>query len=192
MLRGTTFDKQVFTSTDMAMMIRRFFNNVDGILSGCNISKSSNIIKIDKGYFIVAGRLININLQEQITVAKSGKLVFRLDFNQINTDNEFKQGKFTIVDSLKQEDVFDSGKIYDLYFADVTFANGNITKLDNKIKLITGDAITTSGGTINGNLNVNGSIKVNNNNIPSIISGTEAPEAIIERLKEGDIYLQYN
>ena len=78
MIRGITYNKQLFKSNDFALMTRRFFNNGDGKVNGCDLSTSGNTITIAKGWFIASGYYNNISSQEIVEVSQSGVLVYEI------------------------------------------------------------------------------------------------------------------
>ena len=60
-IRAITFNEQLCTSEDDALIHDLFLNGHIGKLTGCAITNNSNSITIGTGYFMIAGRLVNIN-----------------------------------------------------------------------------------------------------------------------------------
>lgn len=138
MIRGITYDKQLFKSSDFSLMTKKFFNNNDGIVEGCSISKSGNNVVIGTGWFIASGYYTNIET-EQILPISSGKLVYEIDLTKTNTTEIFNQGSFKIIlGTPRKDDLFNGGTIYQLVFAEINGAT--ITK---KIGNIKGESITS-------------------------------------------------
>ncbi len=172
MIRGITFDKQLFKSKDFALMTKRFFNNTDGIIEGCELTYNAGNVLLAIGYFVSSGYYVNISSQETI-VAQTGKLIFEIDLSKINTETTYLQGSFKfITGDLTQEDLFNGGEIYQLHFADVVVNGGVVTSLTTIISDIAKDFQTQIDALQN-----------------RIKSGTIAPESA--DLTDGDIYLQY-
>lgn len=189
MIRGITFSNQTFKSKDFALMTRRFFNNNDGIVEGCDITYSSSNIVINKGYFVTDGYYSCIENNEIINASGDGTLVYEIDLSKNNTETDFLQGKFKIITgTVVQEDLFNGGSIYQCPFGNITFSNGTITNFEKTIKVITGDAITSSGGDVSGTLNVS-ILKQNNKRVNMIYSGTTEPDNSIG--ENGDIYVKF-
>lgn len=68
MIRAITYDKQLFKSNDFALMSKRFFNNQDGKVYGCELGTSGNTVTIGIGWFIASGYYANISSQEVIEI----------------------------------------------------------------------------------------------------------------------------
>ena len=138
MVRGITYKNQIFKSSDFALMTKRFFNNQDGIIDGCTISTNANNIIISSGYFIASGYYNNITSDEIIT-AINGTLVYEIDLSKENTDTEFNQGKFKIINTgARKDDLFKGGTIYQLEFATITTDN-NVASFEQIIESVTKD-----------------------------------------------------
>jgi len=128
MIRGITFDKQIFKSNDFAMMTKRFFNNSDGIVNGCNLSASGNTVLISKGWFVSSGYYTNLSSQEVVEITQSGTLVYEIDLTKINTVQAFNQGSFKVITGTPtQQDLFDGGTLYQMPIAEVTTDGTNAT-----------------------------------------------------------------
>lgn len=127
-IRAITFNEQLCTSEDDALIHDLFLNGHIGKLTGCAITNDSNSITIGTGYFMIAGRLVNINGDHTIDVGSSEvtkkcQLLFSLDMSKENTVVDFNQGKFEIIkdntdyQELTQEDIHNGGKIYQMEIA---------------------------------------------------------------------------
>lgn len=129
MFRGVTFNKQTCKSEDDALIFDTFLNGVSGKVRGCGITFDSENIYISVGYFMTAGRLVNIYGQEILTPkpvetgTQYNRLVFTIDLSKDNTISEFKQGYFEFLSSyneyptLTQEDLFNGGYVYQIPIA---------------------------------------------------------------------------
>lgn len=122
MIRGITFAEQIFYSKDFAHYQDLFLNHNNGITRGCVVTNTTNTVTISPGYFVVQGRFLNVETAEVIESAffKTGynRIVYEIDLSKENTITEFKQGAVKVLDtdSLIQEDLFGTGKVYQLPF----------------------------------------------------------------------------
>lgn len=126
MVNGITFSEQLITSENFAHFMYTFLNHANGVTKGCAISNANGKVYVQKGYFIVFGRMVQIIGTEEITSPDvvSGqlycKVVFEVDLSKENTAEEFIQGAFktltstTGYPSVKQEDLDDAGKVYQM------------------------------------------------------------------------------
>lgn len=126
MVNGITFSEQLITSENFAHFMYTFLNHANGVTKGCVISNANGKVYVQKGYFIVFGRMVQIIGTEEIASPDvvSGqlycKVVFEVDLSKENTAEEFVQGAFktltstTGYPSVKQEDLDDAGKVYQM------------------------------------------------------------------------------
>lgn len=126
MVNGITFSEQLITSENFAHFMYTFLNHANGVTKGCAISNANGKAYVQKGYFIVFGRMVQIIGTEEIASPDvvSGqlycKVVFEVDLSKENTAEEFIQGAFktltstTGYPSVKQEDLDDAGKVYQM------------------------------------------------------------------------------
>ncbi|MBS4538222.1 hypothetical protein GOQ27_07090 [Clostridium sp. D2Q-11] len=130
MIRAITFDKQLMKSEDFAHQIHHIYQGKIGVSKGCEVSTDidGNLV-ISDGYFSIYGRLLR-NVGDTIIEIPSvasgilySVLVFEIDLNQENTLDVFNQGTFKIISdpfnypSLTQENLDDSGNLYQMEFA---------------------------------------------------------------------------
>ncbi len=125
---GITFDKQSLTSRQHAHFQNLFLNNTDGITKGCGVSQSGDYVYIQKGFFVVSGRFVEVTGVESIdvpTVASGSlycKVVYEIDLSKENTESDFEQGYFKTLTSasgypaVTQEDLDDDGTLYQMPF----------------------------------------------------------------------------
>ncbi len=132
MLEGRTFDKCLLTSKQHAHFQKLFLNNTDGVTKGCEISQSGGNIYVQKGFFVISGRFMEVTGVEtiQTPTVTSGtlycKMVCEIDLSKVNTESEFTQGYFKTLTSasgypsLIQEDLDNDGTIYQMPFCQYT------------------------------------------------------------------------
>lgn len=125
MIRGQSYDKQLYYSVAHRLINNTFLNGSNGIINNignaCKITFSNNTISIADGILIIQGGLIEIVNFETLSVALDGsfcKLICEIDMSQINTEEEFNQGKFKILigsnnyPNLIQEQLTESSGIF--------------------------------------------------------------------------------
>lgn len=129
---GITFDKQILTSRQHAHFQKLFLNGTDGITKGCEVSQSSGNVYVQKGFFVISGRFVEVTGVETIQTPSvtSGtlycKTVYEIDLSKVNTESNFTQGYFKTLTSpsgypaLIQEDLDNDGTIYQMPFCQYT------------------------------------------------------------------------
>jgi len=137
-VNGITFSEQLITSENFAHFMYTFLNHANGVTKGCAISNANGKVYVQKGYFIVFGRMVQIIGTEEIASPDvvSGqlycKVVFEVDLSKENTAEEFIQGAFktltstTGYPSVKQEDLDDAGKVYQMPWCQYVKQAGSI------------------------------------------------------------------
>ena len=125
---GITFDKQLLTSRQHAHFQRLFLHSTDGITKGREVSQSGNNVFVQKGFFVISGRFVEVTGVETIETppVTSGtlycKVVYEVDLSKTNTESNFTQGQFKTLTnaagypSTIQEDLDDNGTIYQMPF----------------------------------------------------------------------------
>ena len=143
--KGITFDKQLFKSGEFALMAKKFFNSVDGRIQGVTISNTSTTIVIGPGYFISSGYYTKITSDEIISVTNgTWTLIYEIDLTKINTTDIFLQGSFKLINTtLRKDDLFNGGTIYQLALATVTMSSGIITLFTSVLIDVTSDIFST-------------------------------------------------
>jgi len=126
LVNGITFSEQLITSENFAHFMYTFLNHANGVTKGCGISNANGKVYVQKGYFVVFGRMVQIVGTEEIPSPEviSGqvycKVVFEVDLSKENTAEEFIQGAFKTLTStagypsVRQEDLDDGGKVYQM------------------------------------------------------------------------------
>lgn len=119
MIRGITFDNQMFYSADFAHFLNFFLDGSVGTTKGCSITHDGTKVTIGKGYFIAQGRLMNVEVEEVVEqgfASGYNRIVYEIDLSKENTISEFKQGVIKVLNTeeLVQEDLDAGGTIYQL------------------------------------------------------------------------------
>lgn len=119
MIRGITFSEQMFYSADFAHFQHFWLNGKSGITKGCSITNDGTKVTIGIGYFIVHGRLINVEVAEVVEATHGfasgyNRIVYEIDLSKENTITEFNQGAIKVLHSeaLMQQDLDDGGTVY--------------------------------------------------------------------------------
>lgn len=119
MIRGITFNEQMFYSADFAHFQHFWLNGQSGITKGCEITNTTTNVTIGKGYFIVHGRLLNVEAAEVIGSSYGfeegyNRIVYEIDLSKDNTITEFNQGAIKVLhtETLTQEDLDADGTLY--------------------------------------------------------------------------------
>lgn len=144
MIRGITFDKQLMKSKDHAHEVNYYYQGDLGVTKGCIPSvDANNDIVVTEGYFIVKGRLVNIEGSETIDVptVPSGTLysvlVFEIDLTKVNTTTAFNQGSFKILSNASAyptpttEDLDNGGTLHQFEFARFENTVGGLVNFDD-------------------------------------------------------------
>lgn len=141
MLKGHVFNLQTFTSDAFALFIDKFLNGRSGVAKGCELSKTNTSVTIGEGYFVIKGRLLQIISNETISsITTNGyySLICEIDLSQINTSDQLNQAKIKTIygansySTLQQQDITDSGTIYQYEFARFKVENGTINDFTDK------------------------------------------------------------
>lgn len=119
MIRGITFSEQAFYSADFAHYQNFFMNKKNGITKGCEITQDGAQITIGTGYFLVQGRMMNVETETVVTSSSGfedgyNRLVYTIDLSKTNTVSEFNQGYLEVLhdETLVQEDLEAGGLKY--------------------------------------------------------------------------------
>lgn len=141
---GITFDKQILTSRQHAHFQSLFLNHTDGITKGCEVSQSGDDVYIQKGFFVISGRFVEVTGVETIETpaVTSGtlycKTVYEIDLSKTNTESDFAQGYFKTLTSasgypyVTQEDLDNEGMVYQMPFCQYT---KTVNSVDNFLDL---------------------------------------------------------
>lgn len=125
MVKGETYDKQLFESEEFRHFINIFLNKQDGITKGCTLEKDSEAITVNKGKFCIQGGFLKETTgTRNIIPTEAGyyKLIYEIDLSKTNTKDAFNQGNYKFIKALGeypnliQEDLENNGKIYQFAF----------------------------------------------------------------------------
>lgn len=125
MVKGETYNKQLFESEAFRHFINVFTNKQSGVTLGCEVTQDSQNITVAEGYFFICGGLLRESTGTQNTIPTDAgyyKLVYEIDLSKTNNKDEFNQGSYKFVRALgdypelTQEDLDDGGTIYQLPF----------------------------------------------------------------------------
>lgn len=119
MLRGYTFDKQVFTSKAFANFVNTFLNGESGIVNGCDVflNKENKTFTLGKGNLIIKGRILEV-LDEIILDIPNVSMgtyyiVCEIDLSKTNTLTDFNQASIKIINGNPiQQDILNDGSVY--------------------------------------------------------------------------------
>lgn len=188
MLKGHVFNLQTFTSEAFAITFDTVLQEKCGILRGCELSNTTNSATISEGYFIVRGRPLQVIGGETISnITANGfySLVCEVDLSKTNTADTLNQATIKTIyntsayPSLTQQDITANGTIYQYEFARFKVENGSITDFTDRRTYLNfetlydlfeqelanlenqSNVLLKSGGTINGDLEVTGTITGN-------------------------------
>lgn len=146
MIKGHSYDEQIYYSVADRIINNTFLNGANGIFqnegTGCALSNTNNSVTISNGFFIVQGGLTEIVNSETLSVILDGSycvLVYELDMSKDNTDTNFTQGQFRILTgqssypALTQQKLTENTGIYQYEFARFRALSTGITDfVDNR------------------------------------------------------------
>ena len=125
MVKGETYNLQLFESEAFRHFINVFTNKQSGITKGCELNINTQEISISKGYFFIQGGLLRETTGTSLEIpSETGfyTLVYEIDLSKTNTKDNFNQGEYKIIkgvsdfSNLTQQDLDDDGTIYQLPF----------------------------------------------------------------------------
>ena len=130
MLKGHSYDKQIYYSVADRIINNTFLNGSNGIFenegAGCALSYTNNTVTVSNGFFIVQQGLTEVVNSETLSVILDGSyciLVYELDMSKDNTDTSFTQGQFRVLTgqssypALTQQKLTENAGIYQYEFA---------------------------------------------------------------------------
>lgn len=146
MLKGHSYDKQIYYSVADRIINNTFLNGSNGIFenegAGCALSYTNNTVTVSNGFFIVQGGLTEVVNSETLSVILDGSycvLVYELDMTKDNTDTSFTQGQFRVLTgqssypALTQQKLTENTGIYQYEFARFRALSTGITDfVDNR------------------------------------------------------------
>lgn len=149
MVKGQTYNLQLFESEAFRHFINTFLNKESGITKGCEISRNSNSIDISEGYFIICGGMLKEEGTSNIIPSEAGyyKLVYEIDLSKANSEAEFNQGTYKFVKGvgnyvgLTQEDLDNNGTVYQFEFCQFRVTEAGVQDFSDKRKFLDFDSI---------------------------------------------------
>lgn len=190
MVVGVTFDMQKYKSKDNAKITSRYYQLHEGIIDGCGITNTSSSVIVEEGLFLTQGFTSKIQGEEVVSInsLKDGKyyFIYEIDLTKENTEILFNQGLFKIINTVPVHGNVYENELYQQEFANFDIVNGVISNFKVVISQLTGDTITTNGGTVNGDLKINGNLTNNGVRIPTIRIGNEMISDNVG--EDGDIF----
>lgn len=125
MVKGETYNLQLFESESFRHFINVFTNKQSGVTQGCEVNINSQEISVAKGYFFIQGGLLRETTGTSIELpSEKGyyTLVYEIDLSKTNTKDNFNQGEYKIIrgvsnfSNLTQQDLENGGTTYQLPF----------------------------------------------------------------------------
>jgi len=156
MIRPITFEEQIVGSKNDGGVYRNIYPN-DGILWGCGMTVTGTQIEIASGMFVLGGRMIWVDGKTVFEVKNPiqngyARLKAKIDLNAATTQEECGQfateTEFSTTElfpGLTQEDINDTGKIYEQELAVVKIEAGNVTGIVRKLEGVGVDAEKLGG-----------------------------------------------
>lgn len=126
MVKGETYNKQLFESEAFRHFINVFTNKQSGVTQGCEVTKDTQNITVGEGYFFIQGGLLRETTGTANSIPNEAgyyKLVYEIDLSKTNDKGVFNQGSYKFIKALgdypalTQEDLDNDGTIYQLPFA---------------------------------------------------------------------------
>ncbi len=139
MINGLIFDERNNLAKNWGSIFRKVFPS-DGIISGCDISATTAYVTIAPGYFVMCGRVLQNDGSETVEpkpLNNNGyvRLKYVLDLSRPAAGNDFDQGSWsfdfsatTVFPALIQQDLNNTGTVYEMEFAVFQVANGKLIK----------------------------------------------------------------
>ena len=125
MVKGQTYDKQLFNSAAFRHFVNIFLNKESGVTKGCELTKDTINITVGKGMFCILGGFLEETTgtaNEIPSEAGYYKLIYEIDLSKTNDKDNFNQGSYKFVKNigdypvLTQEDLDNGGNVYQFEF----------------------------------------------------------------------------
>lgn len=100
MVKGETYDLQLFESRAFRHFVNVFLNLESGITKGCTVTNNKTTIDISEGMFIICGGILRETTGTSNAVpAEAGyyRLVYEIDLSRVNDKNNFNQGSYKFI-----------------------------------------------------------------------------------------------
>lgn len=182
MVKGETFDLQLFESKAFRHFINVFTNKQSGVTQGCNITRNTQNITVSPGYFFIRGGLLREDTGTDNEIPSEAgyyKLVYEIDLSKTNQKYVFNQGSYKFIrstggyPSLTQEDLDNGGTVYQLPFCQFRVTEQGVEDFVDIRPLVNyGIYLTEEDGEDFVNKSDRGSITVWNSTNQGIFQGT--------------------
>ncbi|MEL7610345.1 MAG: hypothetical protein AAGU74_12710 [Bacillota bacterium] len=145
-LNGVTFDLRTVKAQDDGV-VRKALAGKDGIIYGCGLSYSGLNVTIAPGWFLTAGRVVQIDENLTLPISASGntyaRLRFKVDLSIAASASTFTQGMFAwdvspsgSFAALTQEDIYNGGDVYEIEFCVVQIASSIVAGITRQLEQI--------------------------------------------------------
>lgn len=155
MLKGHTYDEQIYDSYAHRMLNRAFMDNKSGIVrdqgSACEITYTARNLTVSDGYIIVQGGITEISAEETLEIELDDsycRLVYEVDMTKTNDDTNFNQGSLKILKgsgsypSLTQNTLTKNSGVYQFELAQFRASLSGITDfVDKRVYIDYGDTL---------------------------------------------------
>lgn len=134
---GSFFSKQPVPSSALGAFAASTLG--DGIVTGCEVSYSGNMLSISRGHLIAGGRLMEIPSEISVSLSGSvtgyGRVIIQIDLTKTATKTEFEQvdiltdysTTLTGFGTLTQQNINLDGTLYQMPFCVCSLGSGGIT-----------------------------------------------------------------
>lgn len=135
MVKGETYNLQIFESEAFRHFINVFTNKQSGVTLGCTLQQNSQYITVQPGYFFIQGGLLREDTGTQNTIPTQAGyyiLVYEINLSQTNQQDVFNQGSYKFIQgiggypTLTQQDLDNGGTIYQLPFCQFVITEGGL------------------------------------------------------------------
>ena len=136
MVKGETYNKQLFENEAFRHFMNVFLSGESGITKGCELTQTSLTIAISPGYFFILGGLLREKTGVTLELPSEAgyyKLVYEIDLSKTNTSESFEQGSYKFIKgvgsypNLTQEDLDDNGTVYQFEFCKFRITDNGIS-----------------------------------------------------------------
>lgn len=118
----------------------------DGVLSGCEMSYSGNVLTVASGVMIACGRVFILPSAKRLTLSGAtngyARVLVEIDLSGTSTETEFDQVNFTVnyassltnFADLVQEDINVGGTVYQMEACVATLSGGSIATITSTMR----------------------------------------------------------
>lgn len=143
---GSFFSKQPVPSSALGAFAASTLG--DGIVTGCEVSYSGNMLSISRGHLIAGGRLMEVPSEISVSLSGSvtgyGRVIIQIDLTKTATKTEFEQvdiltdysTTLTGFGTLTQQNINLDGTLYQMPFCVCSLGSGGITGIVESAALL--------------------------------------------------------